>query len=270
MKNEDENKHEDTSEGEGIVESIFRFLLTLFGVILFIPLFPIYIRTFNEYERGVAFRLGVVQKPAKGPGLVFFLPLVDTWATVDLRLVSADVPRQDVISSDNVPLLVNALVYYRPFDAVKAVLTVDNWRYATSLVAQTTLRSVIGSCSLQELLQNREEVNNKLLGILDKVTDAWGVRVEKVEIKDIQLPQGLQRAMSAEAESEREARAKIVAADGELQSSLKLVEAAKEMSKSPATLSLRFLQTLTTIASEQDSVVVALPAGGLFRGPSPL
>ena len=213
------------------------------------------IRVLNEYERGVVFRLGRVLG-AKGPGLVVIVPVVDRLVRISLRVVAMDVPPQDVITRDNVSVKVNAVVYFRVIDPVKAVVEVENYLYATSQLAQTTLRSICGEAELDELLSEREKINTKLQEILDMHTDPWGIKVSLVEVKHIDLPQEMQRAMARQAEAERERRAKVINAEGEYQAATRLAEAAEIMSANPLTLQLRFLQTLVEVAAENNSVTI--------------
>jgi len=207
------------------------------------------IRILNEYERGVIFRLGRLIG-AKGPGLILLIPLVDKMQKVSLRLVTLDVPPQDVITRDNVSIKVNAVVYFRVLESNKAVVEVENYLYATSQLSQTTLRSVLGQRELDELLADRETINQQLQDILDRQTDPWGIKVTNVEVKHVDLPQEMQRAMARQAEAERDRRAKIIHAEGEFQAATKLQAAATIMETSPITLQLRYLQTLTEISSE--------------------
>jgi regulator of protease activity HflC (stomatin/prohibitin superfamily) len=209
----------------------------------------------NEYERGVVFRLGRLIA-AKGPGIIFLIPVIDKIQKVSLRLVTLDVPSQDVITRDNVSIKVNAVVYYRIMDPNHAVVEVEDYPYATSQLAQTTLRSVCGQAELDELLAEREKISLHLQEILDKDTDPWGIKVSKVEIKHIDLPPEMQRAMAKQAEAERERRAKVIHAEGEFQASQKLSEAAIIISKDPAALQLRYLQTLSEIATENNSTIL--------------
>ena len=213
------------------------------------------IKILNEYERGVIFRLGRLI-PTKGPGIIFIIPLVDKLIKISLRLVTLDVPPQDVITKDNVSIKVNAVVYYRVMDANKSIVEVENYSYATSQLAQTTLRSVCGQAELDELLAEREKISVHLQEILDKETDPWGIKVSKVEIKHIDLPPEMQRAMAKQAEAERERRAKVIHADGEFQASQKLSEAAVIISKDSTALQLRYLQTLSEIATEKNSTML--------------
>ena len=213
------------------------------------------IKILNEYERGVIFRLGRLI-PTKGPGIIFIIPLVDRLLRVSLRLVTLDVPPQDVITRDNVSIKVNAVVYYRVMDPNSAVVEVENYAYATSQLAQTTLRSVCGQAELDELLAEREKISVHLQEILDRDTDPWGIKVSKVEIKHIDLPPEMQRAMAKQAEAERERRAKVIHADGEYQASTKLSDAAVIISKDPTALQLRYLQTIAEIATGKDSTML--------------
>ena len=213
------------------------------------------VKIMNEYERGVIFRLGRLIA-SKGPGIIFLIPLIDKLQRMSLRLVTLDVPPQDVITKDNVSLKVNAVVYYRIMDPNKAVVEVADYAYATSQLAQTTLRSVCGQAELDELLAERDKIGIRLQEILDKDTDPWGIKVSKVEIKHIDLPPEMQRAMAKQAEAERERRAKVIHAEGEFQASQKLSEAAVIISKDPTALQLRYLQTLSEIATENNSTIL--------------
>ena len=213
------------------------------------------VKIMNEYERGVIFRLGRLIA-SKGPGIIFLIPLIDKLQRMSLRLVTLDVPPQDVITKDNVSLKVNAVVYYRIMDPNKAVVEVADYAYATSQLAQTTLRSVCGQAELDELLAERDKIGIRLQEILDKDTDPWGIKVSKVEIKHIDLPPEMQRAMAKQAEAERERRAKVIHAEGEFQASQKLSEAAVIISKDPAALQLRYLQTLSEISTENNSTIL--------------
>jgi regulator of protease activity HflC (stomatin/prohibitin superfamily) len=213
------------------------------------------VRILREYERGVIFRLGrlIAQK---GPGLIFLIPLVDRMVRIDLRTVTLTVPPQEVISKDNVTVRVNAVAYFRVIDANKAVTEVENFLLATSQISQTTLRSVLGKAELDSLLSERERLNTELQQIIDEQTEPWGVKVTTVEVKDVELPADMQRAIARQAEAERERRAKIIAADGEFQAAEKLSQAANIISQNPATLQLRYLQTLLDIGVNQNSTIV--------------
>lgn len=213
------------------------------------------IRILNEYERGVIFRLGRLSN-TKGPGLKWIIPFIDRMVKVDLRTVTMDVPGQDVITRDNVSVKVNAVIYFRVISPTKAIVEVENYLYATSQLAQTTLRSVCGEAELDELLSEREKINTKLQEILDKMTDPWGVKVSTVEVKHIDLPPEMQRSMAKQAEAERERRAKVIHAEGELQASHKLSAAAAVMDVQPKALQLRYLQTLSEIAAENNSTIL--------------
>jgi regulator of protease activity HflC (stomatin/prohibitin superfamily) len=213
------------------------------------------IKIVKEYERGVIFRLGRVQGGPKGPGLFILLPMVDRMVKIDLRTVTMDVPPQDVITRDNVPARVNAVVYFRVVDPNKSVIEVENHVLATSQISQTTLRSVLGQKDLDDLLTNREQINNELQTIIDEQTDPWGVKVSVVEVKDVEIPQNMQRAMARQAESERERRAKIIAAEGEYQASERLRQAADRL-ESPTALQLRLFQTMGEIAVNQNSTII--------------
>jgi regulator of protease activity HflC (stomatin/prohibitin superfamily) len=213
------------------------------------------IRILNEYERGVIFRLGRVIK-AKGPGLIILIPLIDKMLKVSMRLVAMDVDPQDVITKDNVSVKVNAVIYFRVIDPTKAIVEVENYNYAMSQLAQTTLRSVCGQAELDELLSAREKINSQLQEILDTHTDPWGIKVATVELKHIDLPQEMQRSMAKQAEAERERRAKVINADGEYQAATKLSEAAQIIEKNPMALQLRYLQTMREMSAEQNSTVI--------------
>lgn len=230
---------------------LFWFLVVIFLLIILSSA----IKVCREYERGVIFRLGRFIG-VKGPGLFFIIPGVDKMVKVSLRTVVMDVPPQDVITKDNVSISVNAVVYFRVFSPEKAVIQVEDYLYATSQLAQTTLRSVVGQAELDEILAEREKINQQLQSILDKHTDPWGIKVTLVEIKHIDLPQEMQRAMARQAEAERERRAKVINAEGEYQAALKLIEAAKLMEGHPYALQLRYLQTLREVAAERNSTTL--------------
>lgn len=214
------------------------------------------IKILQEYERGVVFRLGRALKTPKGPGPVILIPLIDRMVRISTRTVTMDIDPQDVISRDNVSLKVNAVLYFRVVDVYKCVVNIENYLYATTQLAQTHLRSVLGQHTLDELLTERDKINDQLQQILDLNTDSWGVKVASVEVKHIDLPQEMQRAMAREAESERERRAKIIAAEGEQQSASKLRSAAETLSENSVALQLRYLQTLSDISSEHNSTIV--------------
>ncbi len=213
------------------------------------------IRVLNEYQRGVIFRLGRVIA-AKGPGLIILLPVIDKMIKVDLRTITLDVPPQDIITRDNVSVKVSAVVYFRVLEPVKAVIEVENFLFATSQLAQTTLRSVCGQAELDELLAEREKLNSRIQTILDMDTEPWGVKVSKVEVKEIDLPDEMKRAMAKQAEAERERRSKIINAEGEYQAATKLAKAAEIIDKAPAALQLRYLQTLREVAAENNSTTL--------------
>ncbi|MBI4487188.1 MAG: slipin family protein [Acidobacteria bacterium] len=214
------------------------------------------IKILAEYERGVVFRLGKLFPRPKGPGVVLVFAPIDRMVTVSLRTVVLDVPPQDVITRDNVSVKVNAVLYYRVMDPRRAIVEVENFNYATSQLAQTTLRSVLGQVELDDLLSQRERLNQQLQQILDQHTDPWGIKVSAVEVKHVDLPPDMQRAMARQAEAEREKRAKIIHAAGELEASAKLAEAAGVIAAEPIAITLRYLQTLTEIASEQNSTII--------------
>jgi regulator of protease activity HflC (stomatin/prohibitin superfamily) len=222
------------------------------------------IKVVKEYERGVIFRLGRVQGGPKGPGLFFLWPFVDRMVKIDLRTVTMDVPPQDVITRDNVPARVNAVVYFRVVDPNRSVIEVENHVLATSQISQTTLRSVLGQKDLDQLLTNREEINEELQSIIDEQTDPWGVKVSVVEVKDVEIPSQMQRAMARQAESERERRAKIIAAEGEYQASERLRQAADRL-ESPTALQLRLFQTMGEIAVNQNSTIILPVPIDLFK-----
>jgi len=224
-------------------------------VVLIIMFLAAAIRILNEYERGVIFRLGRVIG-TKGPGLIILIPIVDRMVKVDMRIITMDVPPQDVITRDNVSIKVNAVIYFRVMTANDAVIEVENFLYATSQLAQTTLRSVCGQVELDEILAEREKINAQLQEILDRSTDPWGIKVSTVEVKHIDLPQEMQRAMAKQAEAERERRAKVINAEGEFQAAQKLADAGEVIAGQPIALQLRYLQTLVQVASENNSTTL--------------
>ena len=232
--------------------SMYALILVLVLVIMFLSSA---LRVLREYERGVIFRLGRLID-SKGPGLIILIPVIDRMVKVSLRLVAMDVPPQDVITRDNVSVKVNAVVYFRVMEANKAVVEVEDYLFATSQLAQTTLRSVCGQAMLDDLLSERDKINQELQSILDKHTDPWGIKVSTVEVKHIDLPAEMQRAMARQAEAERERRAKIIAAEGEFQASAKLTEAAAVIGEHPIALQLRYLQTLREISAENNSTTL--------------
>ncbi len=224
-----------------------------------------WIRILKEYERGVIFRLGRVLPAPKGPGLVFVFWPIDHMVRVSLRLLALDVPPQDIITRDNVSMKVNAVAYFRVMEPTKAIIEVENYMFATSQMAQTTLRSVLGQAELDELLSHRDKINMELQAILDRQTDPWGIKVSNVEVKHVDLPQEMQRAMARQAEAERERRAKVINAEGEFQAAQRLVDAATMMEKHPMSMQMRFLQTLSEVASEKNSTTVLPIPLDLFR-----
>jgi regulator of protease activity HflC (stomatin/prohibitin superfamily) len=223
------------------------------------------VRILPEYERGVVFRLGRLRPFDYGPGIFLLIPIVDRMVRVSLRTVVHDVPPQDIITRDNVSIKVNAVVYFRVMHPRKAVVEVENYHYATSQLSQTTLRSVLGQVELDELLSERDKINHELQTILDNQTDPWGIKVSAVEVKHVDLPEVMQRAMAKQAEAEREKRAKIIHAEGEMQAATTLADAARELGKDPQSMQLRYLQTLTEIASERNSTLIFPLPVELFR-----
>lgn len=234
--------------------------MTITGLIIVLIIILFFVasavKIIPEYERAVVFRLGRVLGQGKGPGLILLIPMIDKMARVSIRTVTMDIEPQDVISRDNVSLKVNAVLYFRVVDPIRCIINVENYLYATSQLAQTHLRSILGEHTLDELLTRREKINAQIQKILDENTDSWGVKVEAVEVKHVDLPPDMQRAMAREAESERERRAKIIAAEGELQAATKLREAADLMAGNPVTVQLRYLQTLNDISTESSSTIV--------------
>jgi len=238
------------------------------GILIAIVVFYILscVRILKEYERAVIFRLGRVLAKPKGPGIIFVLRPIDQAKIVSLRLVTLDVPSQDIITKDNVSAKVNAVAYFRVMDPIKATIEVQNYQFATSQMAQTTLRSVIGEMELDDLLSQREKINTNLQSILDKQTDPWGVKVSNVEVKHVDLSDELRRAMARQAEAERERRAKIIAAEGEYQAAEKICAAAKMMQETPMSLQLRYLQTLVEIGSENNTTTLFPIPIDIFKG----
>ena len=243
------------------MSELMSLIMKLFGalgpvvvviVVLAIFILPQSIRILREYERGVIFRLGKLQG-AKGPGMIFLIPIVDKLVKIDMRVVTIDVPQQEVMTKDNVPATVDAVVYFRVVDPNAAVVKVENFWKATSLIAQTTLRSVLGQAELDDLLAHRDKINQTLQEIIDRQTDPWGIKVTSVEIKDVALPDSMKRAMAKQAEAERERRAKVVNAQGEFEAAEKMVQAAALISKEPIALQLRYLQTMREMASEHNT-----------------
>ena len=239
-----------------LLTDIFFSILSNFSALLILVFFLVSaIKVVPEYQRLVVFRLGRLVG-SRGPGLVLVIPMVDRTARVDLRVVTLDVPVQEVITRDNVPIKVNAVVYFRVMDPSHSVVEVENYIMATSQLSQTTLRSVIGRSELDEVLSARDKINLELQQIIDERTDPWGIKVSAVEVKELELPEGMKRAMARQAEAERERRAKVIAAEGELQAAEKLSQAAEVMDRSPVTLQLRYLQTLREVASEKNSTTI--------------
>lgn len=239
--------------------NILTFLIPLaLPIAIFVGIYLIgWLRVLSEYERGVVFRLGrIVSKPL-GPGLVILIapPVIDRMVKIDLRTITLDVPPQDVMTKDNVSIKVNAVVYYRVIDPIKAVVEIENFAYATSQMAQTTLRSILGQSHLDELLSNRDKINQEIQTILDEQTEPWGIKVTNVEVKNVDLPESMQRAMAKQAEAERERRSKIINAEGEFQAAQKLVEAADIMEDHPMALQMRFLQTCVEIGAEKNTTI---------------
>jgi regulator of protease activity HflC (stomatin/prohibitin superfamily) len=233
----------------------FSLSLAVFLVVFALVVLANAIRVVREYERLVVFRLGRLIGP-RGPGLVLLIPIVDRSVKVGLRTVTMDVPPQDIITRDNVTVKVNAVIYFRVIDAAQAVVQVENFLYATSQIAQTTLRSILGQQELDELLAEREKLNQALQQVIDRQTEPWGVKVSNVEVKNVDLPQEMQRAIARQAEAERERRAKVINAEGEYQAAARLAEAAAVISREPAALQLRYLQTLAEIATENNSTTI--------------
>ena len=223
---------------------------------LFISLLQAAIKILPEYQRGVLFRLGRVTGPPRGPGLLFIIPIVDRLVRVSLRTVTLDIQPQDIITKDNVTVRVNAVAYFHVVDANKAILEIEDFNFGTSQVAQTTLRSIIGQAELDELLVNRDEINRRLQQIIDSLTDAWGVKVTLVEVKDVELPDSMRRAMAAQAESERDRRAKVIHALGEEEAARTLAEAARLLEDHPAAMQLRVLQTMSEVSTEKTSTLI--------------
>ncbi|MCB0196906.1 MAG: slipin family protein [Anaerolineae bacterium] len=238
------------------MEALFG-LIPCFGLLGVLILFLLFssVKVVQEYERGVIFRLGRFVG-AKGPGIFFIVPFIDRIMKVDLRTVTLDVPSQEAITLDNVTLKVNAVVYFRVMDPGKAIIQIEDYRRATWQIAQTTLRNVIGQSELDDLLANREKINEEIRQIIDDQTEPWGIKVSIVEVKDVELPQAMQRAMARQAEAEREKRAKIIHASGEFEASKQLAEAAEIIGRDPAALQLRYLQTLTEVAAEKNSTII--------------
>ena len=242
--------------------------LTIAGVVLVLILIILAsaIKIVQEYERGVIFRLGRVIAGAKGPGLFFIIPIIDRMVKVNLQIVTLDIPPQDVITRDNVTVRVNAVCYFQVFQPVKAIVEIQNYLYATSQIAQTTLRAVLSKVDLDDILTERDRLNSDLARLIDDLTDPWGIKVALVEIKDVDLPVEMQRAMAKQAEAERERRAKVINAEGEFQASQRLAEAAEVMARHPLAYQLRYLQTVTDVSAEKNSTLVIPIPVELFKG----
>merc|ERR550532_1964379 len=269
--NKNDEETDKISSGTIHEESCFVTLLKILSYFLIVITFPfslcLCIQTVQEYERAVIFRLGRVKKGgAVGPGLFFIIPCMDTIVVTDLRTVSFDVPPQEILTKDSVTVAVDAVVYFKISNPMAAVCNVNNAPQATKLLASTTLRNTLGTKTLSEILADREQIAQHMLGSLDHATDPWGVKVERVEVKDVRLPHQLQRAMAAEAETTREARAKVIAAEGEQKASRALKEAAAVINESPSALQLRYLQTLNSISAEKNSTIIFPFPMDLFRG----
>ncbi len=231
------------------------FMSVIFMLFLAVYILSSAIKILKEYERGVVFRLGRII-PVKGPGLVLIWPIIDKLVKVSLRIVTMDVPSQDIITKDNITVKVNAVVYFRVMDPTKAITAIEDFFFATSQIAQTTLRSILGQSQLDDLLTNREQLNAELQKVIDFQTEPWGIKVTAVEVKNVDLPEEMQRAIAKQAEAERERRAKIIHAEGEYQASQKLADAATIIATAPTAMQLRFLQTLTEIATEKNSTII--------------
>src|SRR2546425_5912029 len=241
--------------------------LIIIAVLVFLVILFLFsaIKVAREYERGIIFRLGRLLPEPKGPGLFLLIPIVDRMVKVDLRTITLNIPPQEVITKDNVPVRVNAVAYFRIVDPKDAIVQIENFMVATSQIAQTTLRSVLGQHTLDELLSEREKINSILQGIIDESTAPWGIKVSIVEGKDVEIPSGMQRAMARQAEAERERRAKVIAAEGEFQASERLKDAAMVLAENPMSLQLRFLQTMLEISSERSSTIILPLPIELFR-----
>ncbi|XP_026797476.3 stomatin (EPB72)-like 3b [Pangasianodon hypophthalmus] len=247
----------DDNQGLGVCGWILVILSTILAVLSFPISIFISLKIVKEYERAVVFRLGrITARKPKGPGIFFILPCTDSFVKVDMRTISFDIPPQEILTKDSVTISVDGVVYFRVNNPIASVANVNNADYATRLLAQTTLRNILGTKNLGEVLSDREAISHSMQMILDDATDSWGIKVERVEIKDVKLPQQLQRAMAAEAEASREARAKVIAAEGEMNASRALKEASLVIAESPSALQLRYLQTLNTIAAEKNSTII--------------
>jgi regulator of protease activity HflC (stomatin/prohibitin superfamily) len=226
--------------------------IIIFGVLILITM----IKIVKEYERAVVFRLGRLLKAPKGPGIILIIPVIDRWVRVNLRLIAMEVPPQDIITKDNVSVKVNAVIYFRVVEPNRAITEVDDYMYATSQMSQTTLRSILGQVELDDLLSDRDRINMELQKVLDKHTEPWGIKVSNVDVKNVDLPQEMQRAIAKQAEAERERRSKVIGAEGEFQAAQKMVDAAALMEEHPISLQLRYLQTLREIAAEKNSTTL--------------
>ncbi|KAB5543583.1 hypothetical protein PHYPO_G00080910 [Pangasianodon hypophthalmus] len=247
----------DDNQGLGVCGWILVILSTILAVLSFPISIFISLKIVKEYERAVVFRLGrITARKPKGPGIFFILPCTDSFVKVDMRTISFDIPPQEILTKDSVTISVDGVVYFRVNNPIASVANVNNADYATRLLAQTTLRNILGTKNLGEVLSDREAISHSMQMILDDATDSWGIKVERVEIKDVKLPQQLQRAMAAEAEASREARAKVISAEGEMNASRALKEASLVIAESPSALQLRYLQTLNTIAAEKNSTII--------------
>ncbi|KAK7120480.1 hypothetical protein R3I94_020473 [Phoxinus phoxinus] len=252
-----QNLISENNGGLGCCGWILVIISAFFSILIFPISVFISIKIVKEYERAVIFRLGrITDRKAKGPGIFFIIPCTDSFIKVDLRTISFDIPPQEILTKDSVTISVDGVVYFRVSDPVASVANVSNADYSTRLLAQTTLRNVLGTKNLAEVLSDRESISHSMQATLDEATDPWGIKVERVEIKDVKLPQQLQRAMAAEAEATREARAKVISAEGEMNASRALKEASLVISESPSGLQLRYLQTLSTIAAEKNSTII--------------
>ncbi|XP_016383809.1 stomatin (EPB72)-like 3b [Sinocyclocheilus rhinocerous] len=252
-----QNLISENNGGLGCCGWILVIISAFFSILIFPISIFISIKIVKEYERAVIFRLGrITARKAKGPGIFFIIPCTDSFVKVDLRTISFDIPPQEILTKDSVTVSVDGVVYFRVNDPVASVANVSNADYSTRLLAQTTLRNVLGTKNLSEVLSDREVISQSMQITLDEATDSWGIKVERVEIKDVKLPQQLQRAMAAEAEAAREARAKVIAAEGEMNASRALKEASLVIAESPSALQLRYLQTLNTIAAEKNSTII--------------
>ncbi|XP_067290093.1 stomatin (EPB72)-like 3b [Pseudorasbora parva] len=252
-----QNLIDENNGGLGCCGWILVIISAFFSILIFPISIFISLKIVKEYERAVIFRLGrITARKAKGPGIFFVLPCTDSFVKVDLRTISFDIPPQEILTKDSVTISVDGVVYFRVSDPVSSVANVSNADYSTRLLAQTTLRNVLGTKNLAEVLSDRESISQSMQLTLDDATDSWGIKVERVEIKDVKLPQQLQRAMAAEAEASREARAKVIAAEGEMNASRALKEASLVIAESPSALQLRYLQTLNTIAAEKNSTII--------------